>query len=116
LFSHIQKHAGEKGIQILGMNGVEDHVHCLFQLLPTQNLVQVMKTVKALCADWINTTQLLKAPFEWEEWFAAYTVSPSGIKPILDFIAKQEEHHATRTLDNELEVFDIMEADIKQYS
>lgn len=98
----------------MGINGTEDHVHCLFQILPTQNLVQVMKQVKSLCTDWINTTQLLKTPFEWEDWFAAYSVSPSGIKHILDFISRQEEHHLTRTLDNELEVFDKMEADLQQ--
>jgi REP element-mobilizing transposase RayT len=34
---------GRKGMKIVLAGGVEDHVHCLLQLMPSQNLAQVVK-------------------------------------------------------------------------
>ncbi|WEK35275.1 MAG: IS200/IS605 family transposase [Candidatus Pseudobacter hemicellulosilyticus] len=106
LFTHLQKHSEAKGIKILSVNGVEDHVHCLVQLHPTQNLSQLVKTLKADAEQWVNDTRLLSTMLEWENGFAAYSVSPSSYKQVADFIQKQEEHHKTKTLESELEVFD----------
>lgn len=106
LFAHLQKDASEKGIKVMALNGVEDHLHLLVQLHPAQNLLQVMKALKSESAGWINNSNLLSETFEWEESFAAYTVSPSGVKQVADFIGRQEEYHKTKSLESELEVFD----------
>lgn len=105
LFAHIKKQAAESGINVLSVNGTEDHMHVVVQMMPTQNLAQVMKSIRTESADWINESKFIKNPFEWEEGFAALSVSPSSVKQVLDYIEKQEEHHKTKTLDSELEVF-----------
>ncbi len=105
LFAHIKKHAVEGGINVLSVNGTEDHMHVVVQMMPTQNLAQVMKSIRTESAAWINESRFIKSPFEWEESFAALSVSPSSVKQVLDYIEKQEEHHKTKTLDSELEVF-----------
>jgi putative transposase len=106
LFTHMQKEAGEKGIKIVVMGGVEDHVHCLLQLMPAQNLAQVVRVIRSLSADWLNGNKLLTTAFEWEEGYAAYSVSPSGIAAVIDYINKQEEVHPARTLESELKIFE----------
>jgi putative transposase len=106
LFAHIQKEGEEKGIRVLAVNGVEDHVHCLVQLLPSQNLSQVVRSIRTFSSGWLNETKLLAAPFEWEEDYVAISVSPSSLKQVTDYIGKQEEHHKSRTLESELEVFE----------
>ncbi len=106
LFSFLQKNSEAKGIKVLAVNGVEDHLHCLLQLHPAQNLLQVVKSLKADAAQWVNDSKVIADTVEWEEGYAAYSVSPSGVKQVIDYIQKQEEHHKTKTLDNELEVFD----------
>ena len=105
LFAHIKKHGAENGINVLSVNGTEDHMHAVVQMMPTQNLAQVMKSLRTESADWINESKFIKEPFEWEEGFAALSVSPSSVKQVLDYIDKQEEHHKTKTLESELEVF-----------
>ena len=109
LFTNIQKRAEEKGIKILVINGVEDHVHCLLQLHPAQNLLQVVNSVKNESSQWLNENKLLQTDFEWEDGYAAYSVNPSGINQVMDYINKQEEHHKTKTLARELEVFEKMQ-------
>jgi putative transposase len=106
LFAHIKKDAAERGIKILIINGVEDHVHCLLQLHPAQNLSQVTRAIKGESAGWINENKLLPINFEWEEEYSAYSVSPSGLQQVIDYIDKQELHHKTKTLAGELELFD----------
>ncbi len=112
LFSHLQKRAGEKGINVLAVNGVEDHVHVLLQLHPAQNLSQVVKSIRTDAADWLNETKLIASPFQWEEAYAALSVNPSTIKQVTDFLGRQEEYHKTKTLESELEVFDKINIEV----
>jgi REP element-mobilizing transposase RayT len=105
LFAHIKKHAEENGIKVITVNGVEDHVHILLQMMPVQNLTQIMKSIRTESAEWINESKFMKPWFEWDDDFAALSVSPSSVKQVIDFIEKQEEHHKTKTLESELEVF-----------
>jgi len=105
LFVHMQKEGEAKGLKILEVNGVEDHMHLLVQLMPSQNLAQVVRSIKAASSDWLNENRLLATPFEWEETYYALSVSPSSVKQVKDFIGKQEEHHKVKDLDAELEAF-----------
>lgn len=106
LFSNVKKRAEEKGIKILAVNGVEDHMHTLIQLLPVQNLSQVVKTLRSDAADWLNETKLIGSPFQWDEHYAALSVNPSTLQQVIDYLGRQEEYHKTKTLESELEVFD----------
>lgn len=106
LFVHMPKESAEKGIRIVAIDGSDDHVHCLIQLMPSQNLSQVVKSIRSSSMAWLNETRLLNVEFVWEEEYYAYSVSPSGVKQVIDFIGKQEEYHKTKGLDSELEIFD----------
>ncbi|MHA4845856.1 IS200/IS605 family transposase [Flavitalea antarctica] len=106
LFPFLQKTSEEKGIRVISIQGVEDHLHVLLQLNPAQNLSQVVRSLKHDAAGWLKDTNLLDSELEWQPEFAAYTVSPSGVKQVMDFIANQENYHKTKTLESELAVFD----------
>jgi len=106
LFVHMQKDGGEKGLKIMAIGGVEDHIHCLLQIMPAQNLLHVIKSIKTASSNWLNENKLLSGAFEWEEGYAAYSVSPSGVKQVIDYIGKQEDYHQSKTLENELEIVD----------
>jgi putative transposase len=93
-------------MKIVAAGGVEDHVHCLLQLMPAQNLAQVVKAIRIASAEWLNENKLLPAAFEWEEGYAAYSVSPSGVAAVAEYIGKQEELHQTRTMESELKIFE----------
>lgn len=105
MLAHLQKEGEEKGLRVLTAGGADDHIHCLLQLMPSQNLAQVTRSIRALTADWLNEAKLLTTEFAWEEEYFAYSVSPSGVRQVIDFIGKQEEYHLTKSLDHELEKF-----------
>lgn len=106
LCAHMLKEGPEKGLRVLAVNGAEDHIHCLLQMHAAQNLVQVVNSLKTDTASWLNGTKLLTGPFEWENEYAAMSVSPSNLTQVTRYIQTQEDYHKTKTLASEWEVFD----------
>ncbi len=90
-------------VRILYINGVPDHLHCLIQLHPTQSLSQIIRSMKTDAAQWIGENKITEEEFAWEDGYIAYSVSPGSIAQVGEYIEKQEKHHSTKTLDNELE-------------
>lgn len=109
LTAHMQKTSEEKGVRILKANGGIDHLHVLLHLHPAQNLAQVVRQIRSESAEWLNTTRIVAEPFEWEEDYIAYSVSPNVIRQVSDYIDRQEEYHLQKSYAEELAVFASMQ-------
>jgi putative transposase len=79
---------------------VEDHVHLLVGLRATATLANVMRDVKAVSSRWVHE-EIGVREFSWQEGYGAFTVSASQRDTVLEYIAKQEEHHRKRTFQEE---------------
>ncbi len=110
LYAHLQKWAEEKGIRLLTVNGGVDHIHVLVNLHPAQDLAQVVRQLRSESAEWLNATKLVTEPFAWEDEYAAYTVSPNVIRQVTDYLERQDEYHKTRSLADEMEVFEKLQS------
>lgn len=108
LFAHLHKEATAKGIQLMAVNGAEDHLHFLFRMMPTQQVSSIVKQLKESSAFWLNENKLLKTEIEWSESYAVYSVSPNAVDKAVEYIGRQEQFHAGKTLAQELEAFDKM--------
>ena len=108
LFPQMKQNAEQKGMQVMAVNGADDHVHCLFKLLPTQSVSEIVNQLKNESGDWLNSNKFLPQVFEWEDIYSAYSVSPSTIDKAIEYINNQEEYHKAKTLDEELAAFDKM--------
>lgn len=101
----------ETGCKTIIVNGTEDHVHCFIGLKPTVCISELMKTVKAKSSKYINSNQLTKYRFEWQEGYGAFSYSQSHIDSVYQYIANQEEHYKNESFNNEyihiLEKFQI---------
>lgn len=106
LLAQLDKTVAEKAIQLVKAGGTEDHLHLLVQLHPLQSSAQVIKLLKEEVAFWINENKLLKEVFEWEEGATVYSVSPTSVDKVIEYISKQEAYHTTKTLDEELDIFE----------
>ena len=110
LFSHLTKTAEEKGIRVLATGGWDDHMHVLLQLHPAQNLAQVVRQLKSESAEWLNATKVVQEPFEWEEEYLAFSVSPNVVRQVTEYLEKQDEYHRTKSLVQELELFEKLQS------
>lgn len=91
--------AGEmKAIEI---GGAADHIHALLSLAPTMAPAAVAKMLKGNCSKWINESLGLPCRFEWQEGYAAFSVSCSQVDKIVTYIRNQEQHHRTKSFQQE---------------
>jgi REP element-mobilizing transposase RayT len=76
----------ETGSKNILVNGVEDHVHCLFELKPSISVSDVMKIAKSKSSKWVNENNLLQYHFEWQSGFGAFSYSHSQIDLLYKYI------------------------------
>lgn len=114
LFPFIKQSARAKGVQVVAVSGVENHIHCLIKVLPFQSLQQVVSTIKGESEDWLNATKLTTDDFNWDNGFAAYSVSPSTIDKSVEYLNKQEEYHKNKSFAEEMNAFNNMVVSIAE--
>ena len=107
LFKYILEDAKNNNIYLDFINGVEDHVHILFKLHPTQTVSKIMKSIKGTSSRWINQQNYMidEEVFSWQDGYGAISVSPDRIPTVRNYIKKQEIHHQSKTYDEELRQF-----------
>jgi putative transposase len=82
------------------IGGVADHVHLLIGLRATHRLADVLREIKAVSPRWVHD-EIGDKTFAWQEGYGAFTVSPPQCEEARHYIARQEEHHRTRTFHEE---------------
>jgi putative transposase len=106
LLDHIRETAIEKGIKVRIVNGVEDHLHCLVSMHPTQNIADIIKSIKGESSRWITQQGWFNRDFEWQDGYGAISVSPQHFERVTQYIYNQESHHAFNNLADELKIFE----------
>lgn len=81
--------------------GVADHVHLLVSVHPQQSISDLVRDVKTNSSSWVHQTQAGLRGFAWQAGYGAFSVSHSSLPQVAAYIAGQEEHHRTRTFQEE---------------
>ena len=110
---YIQQQLKDYGCPVRIINGMPDHVHCLFLLSPQKSIAEVVKQVKGSTSHWVNQQEELAQfcvkqagrAFAWQTGYAAYSVSESVVDKVYQYILRQKEHHARRSFQEEYEEF-----------
>lgn len=105
LLSHIKENAIKKQIYIDSINCVEDHIHILLSLGIEQTISKVMQLIKGESSFWVNSQNIIKDKFEWQDEYIGLSVSESAISKVRQYIANQEQHHLVKTFDQEYQEF-----------
>ncbi len=100
-FSVIGNQMNETGCKNFIVNGVEDHVHCFFRLLPSLAISDVMQKIKPNSSGWLNKQNLMKHHFAWQSGYGAFSYSRSHLNNVYQYILNQETHHKKITFRSE---------------
>ncbi len=87
------------------INSVDDHIHALYLLSRTESVAAVVNTLKSTSSKWIHDKFIPLADFHWQHGYGAFSVSPSNVKAVTEYIANQAEHHRTRSFQEEYRDF-----------
>jgi putative transposase len=103
LYSFIADTNRRHGGQLVAIGGIPDHVHLLTRLKPYVPISSMVRFIKANSSRWLKERPDLVRDFAWQTGFAAFSVSESRSGAVRTYIRNQEDHHAQKTFEIELQ-------------
>jgi len=111
LFQFMSDQFREQGCSVRIINGMPDHVHCLFRLCREKSISQVIKQVKGSSSHFVNQNNLIPEKFSWQTGYAAYSVSESIRERVFHYINNQKLHHLKKSFSQEYdEIVQLLES------
>lgn len=105
VFEFMRKQFEELGCPVRIINGMPDHVHCLFLQNPKKTIAETIKQIKGSTSHFINQEKMTEERFSWQVGYACFSVSTSGMDKVFHYIKNQKKHHATKTFQEEYDAF-----------
>jgi len=87
------------GADPCAIGGMADHVHVLTAIRATHCIADLVRETKKGSSSWARERY---ERFAWQEGYAAFSVAREGLKRVAAYIGNQEDHHPTRTSQDEL--------------
>jgi putative transposase len=89
------------GAEFVRVGGVSDHIHLATTLPRTLSQAQLIEQIKKTSSKWIKALDARYRGFFWQRGYGAFSVSPSQLEAVLKYIDTQQEHHRTRSFQDE---------------
>jgi REP-associated tyrosine transposase len=89
------------GAELVRVGGVVDHVHIVTTLPRTISQAQMIERIKKTSSKWIKSLDPRYRGFFWQRGYGAFSVSSSQLAAVLEYVDAQQQHHRTRTFQEE---------------
>jgi putative transposase len=84
------------------VGGVADHVHLAIGLSRTITVAKLVEQLKTSSSMWLKTQSPELAHFAWQHGYGVFSVGPSSLPNLKQYISSQEQHHQKHTFEDEL--------------
>ena len=105
LHAYLASVARNIGCEAYRVGGVADHVHLAIRLSRTVTIADLVQELKTASSKWVKTQSPDLAAFSWQRGYGCFSVGPSDLEALRQYIDTQEEHHRTRTFQDEFRSF-----------
>lgn len=89
----LYKKAEELGLKIHAAGNVEDHVHVVVSIPPKISVADCVRHLKGASAYAINHMAGSDSKFKWQGGYGALTIGERSLETVMEYAAKQKEHH-----------------------
>jgi REP element-mobilizing transposase RayT len=94
----------EGGI-LLDIGGMPDHLHLVAKSKPDRSVAEMVRLIKTNSSRWLNERYGASGRFAWQSGYGAFSVSQSQLGAPQEYVRHQEEHHRTRSFQDEYREF-----------
>jgi len=105
LFSYIAGICKNNECIPIKVGGHKDHIHILCRLSQKIALMNLIEDVKTHSSKWIKTKGEKYHKFYWQRGYGAFSVNPTEIQIVKNYIENQIEHHRKKTFQEEYLAF-----------
>lgn len=95
----------DMGCPVRIVNGMPDHIHCLFLLSSQYSIAEVIKQVKGSSSFTFNQMNLISEKFSWQTGYGSFSVSESVVDRVYRYIRNQKQHHREKDVEQEFDDF-----------
>ncbi len=88
------------GGHLMCAGGTQDHVHILLNLGRSSSVSEHARNVKSTSSAFMHKTM---PEFEWQDGYAAFSVSPQEVGKITTYIQRQIDHHHSEDYTSEMD-------------
>lgn len=86
---------------VLIVGGYTNHVHILCMLSKKIALMTLVQKIKASSSKWYKTKDESLTNFFWQDGYGAFSVNPSEVTVVVNYIKNQHEHHSKKDFKQE---------------
>ena len=86
---------------VLRVGGVADHVHVFCRLSRKMVPSNLVGELKRESSKWIKTKDAKLVDFHWQDGHGAFSISPSHVDPVVQYITDQGDHHRQVSFQDE---------------
>lgn len=101
LHAYLATVARNAGCEAYRVGGVADHVHLAIRLLRTLTVADLVENLKTSSSKWVKGQVPDLSAFSWQRGYGCFSVGPTDLDLLCAYIDQQEEHHRTRTFQEE---------------
>ena len=105
LHAYLSTVARNDGCECYRAGGVADHVHLAVRLSRTLTIAGLVESLKTASSKWLKAESPGLAAFSWQRGYGCFSVGPTDLDSLCAYIDQQEEHHRTRTFQEEFRMF-----------
>jgi len=87
------------------VGGYLDHVHILCLLSKRMTIADLLEEMKTDSSKWMKKRADELSNFYWQDGYGAFSVNPSQVDAVTDYIQKQREHHESNSFQDEYRAF-----------
>jgi len=84
------------------VGGTANHVHILCSISKNHPLSAVIREIKRSSSKWVKDFDSSLSAFQWQNGYAAFSVSKGNLQRVCSYIANQEKHHQRVSFEEEL--------------
>jgi REP element-mobilizing transposase RayT len=94
----LYRKAEELGLKIHAAGNINDHVHVVTSIPPKLAVADCVRHLKGASAFAINHMPGSDGQFKWQGGYGALTVGERSLETVMEYAAKQKEHHRENRL------------------
>lgn len=90
---------------VIKVGGYTDHIHILCMLSKNIALAKLLEEIKSHSSKWIKNKGVKYSDFYWQNGYGSFSVNPSQVERVIEYIANQHEHHRKKAFQKEFRRF-----------
>jgi REP element-mobilizing transposase RayT len=95
----------DMGSPYVVVGGVADHVHILYDIGRVTAVSDYVEQLKRESSKFVKTLGDNLDKFYWQRGYGIFSVSPTHRESVVKYIQNQDEHHRTKTFQEEYRMF-----------